>query len=361
MKKNLLLVAAFATAMCVSAAEPVFGYMDVEALGFTKGEDGKYLELANAKAGTILVDNEVATLELAYDDTKWKTSGVDKNNYNTYSIDGSEAGTVPTGVTGNANPTDPKDNAIPTGGWVYKLTVKKAGKITMLSPLNSNKNYWVYMGLKTPVSYTFGMCVKPAEQETWGEKLLYTIPGEAPSMKIVNNAETAKYLAKNLKITYQKDAEGQKIAAPDGYTFKYDGGEVSDKYLIESVADFGWKPQVPYLSVNPDATSNPGEGSGFIQFDAPRDGAVYYICAQGSKMATNGFIWTESAYPSISIAAKDGSQTITFGGDPAGIDNVTIGAVEDENAPVYNLKGQIVDKDTKGEILIQNGKKFINL
>lgn len=361
MKKNLLLVAALATAMCASAAEPVFGHMDVEALGFVKGDDGKWSEIENPKAGMVLVDNECATLELAFDDTKMKTSGVDKNNYNSYAFNGGEASTVPTGVTGNTNPGGLTDASAPTDGWVYKLTVKKAGKITMLSPLNSNKNYWVYMGLKTPVSYTLGMCIKPAEQEAWGEKIYYTIPGEAPSMKIVNNEETAKYLGKNLKITYQKDADNNKIAAPEGYTFKYDGGEVSDKYLIESVEDLGWKTQMPHLVVNPAATSNPGEGSGFIQFDAPRANAVYYICAQGSKMATNGFIWTESAYPTIAITAKDGSQTINFG-DPAGIDNITIGQPAlDENAPVYNLKGQVVDKATKGEILIQNGKKFINL
>lgn len=41
------------------------------------------------------------------------------------------------------------------------------------------------------------------------------------------------------------------------------------------------------------------------------------------------------------------------------IDNVTIVDKEfDENAPVYNLSGQRVDKSAKG-ILIQNGKKFI--
>ena len=41
------------------------------------------------------------------------------------------------------------------------------------------------------------------------------------------------------------------------------------------------------------------------------------------------------------------------------IDNVTIVDKEfDENAPVYNLSGQRVDKNAKG-ILIQNGKKFI--
>lgn len=334
MKKNLLLVAALATAMWASAAEPVFGYMDIDALAAEAGVDA--LPIANPKAGTILVDNEVATLELAYDDTEMKKSGVDKNNYNTYGFNGAEGETVPAGVTGATNPTDPRDNAIPTGGWVYKLTVKKAGYITMLSALNSNKNYWVYMGLKTPVAYTLGMCVKPAEQEKWGEQIYYTVPSNSPAGTIDGNDEaTKKYLAENLKNVGTKEEP-----------------------VYESI---GWKPQVPYLVANPEADANPGEGSGFIQFAAPRAGGVYYICAQGSKMATNGFIWTEDAFPSIAVTAKDGSQTITFGGDPAGIDNITIGAVEDENAPVYNLKGQIVDKDTKGEILIQNGKKFINL
>ena len=44
---------------------------------------------------------------------------------------------------------------------------------------------------------------------------------------------------------------------------------------------------------------------------------------------------------------------------PSGIENVTVESELDENAPVYNLAGQRVSKDTKG-ILIRNGKKFIN-
>jgi len=41
----------------------------------------------------------------------------------------------------------------------------------------------------------------------------------------------------------------------------------------------------------------------------------------------------------------------------SGIDNITA-TVENADAPVYNLAGQRVSKDTKG-ILIQNGKKFV--
>lgn len=43
---------------------------------------------------------------------------------------------------------------------------------------------------------------------------------------------------------------------------------------------------------------------------------------------------------------------------PTGITGVTVDEAFDENAPMYNLSGQRVDKNAKG-IVIQNGKKFI--
>lgn len=43
---------------------------------------------------------------------------------------------------------------------------------------------------------------------------------------------------------------------------------------------------------------------------------------------------------------------------PTGITDVTVDEAFDENAPMYNLSGQRVDKNAKG-IVIQNGKKFI--
>lgn len=47
----------------------------------------------------------------------------------------------------------------------------------------------------------------------------------------------------------------------------------------------------------------------------------------------------------------------TPSGSGTGISNIT--ATDDADAPVYNLAGQRVSKDTKG-LLIKNGKKFIN-
>lgn len=53
-----------------------------------------------------------------------------------------------------------------------------------------------------------------------------------------------------------------------------------------------------------------------------------------------------------------GSQIYSLNDITSGINNATAEEL-DSNAPVYNLAGQRVSKDTKG-ILIQNGKKFLN-
>lgn len=54
-----------------------------------------------------------------------------------------------------------------------------------------------------------------------------------------------------------------------------------------------------------------------------------------------------------------GGYEFTFeGGETNGIANIAADQL-DENAPIYNVMGQRVNKDYKG-ILIQNGKKFIN-
>ena len=43
---------------------------------------------------------------------------------------------------------------------------------------------------------------------------------------------------------------------------------------------------------------------------------------------------------------------------PTGIQNIKSNAIENANAPIYNLAGQQVDKSFKG-VVIQNGKKMV--
>lgn len=80
-----------------------------------------------------------------------------------------------------------------------------------------------------------------------------------------------------------------------------------------------------------------GKSNGTITFNVDA-GGVYYVLATGTKAGFFGFIYNTTS---------------------SGINNIE--AVEEAapNAPVYNLAGQQVTKETKG-ILIQNGKKFIN-
>lgn len=75
-------------------------------------------------------------------------------------------------------------------------------------------------------------------------------------------------------------------------------------------------------------------------------------------------------FPIVSVEVAAGTVDITYpknginfyafileAGTPTGIENVQV--AENENAPMYNLAGQQVDKNYKG-VVIQNGKKFIN-
>lgn len=54
-----------------------------------------------------------------------------------------------------------------------------------------------------------------------------------------------------------------------------------------------------------------------------------------------------------------GSTIYSVNGITTGVESINAAEVDDL-APVYNLLGQPVSSDTKGEILVKNGKKFIN-
>ena len=80
---------------------------------------------------------------------------------------------------------------------------------------------------------------------------------------------------------------------------------------------------------------------------------------------------SKKVFPYVSVEVVAGTVDITYptnainfyafilegSSTPTGIENVQF--AENENAPMYNLAGQQVDKNFKG-VVIQNGKKFIN-
>ncbi|WP_288905968.1 hypothetical protein [Xylanibacter caecicola] len=75
---------------------------------------------------------------------------------------------------------------------------------------------------------------------------------------------------------------------------------------------------------------------GYLTFAANAN-ETYYIFNKNTQIGFGGFEFTAGS---------------------TGINDVTVNAGLDKNAPIYNLAGQRVGKDAKG-ILIQNGRKFI--
>lgn len=83
------------------------------------------------------------------------------------------------------------------------------------------------------------------------------------------------------------------------------------------------------------------------------------------KIEMNGYFmqWGEGTYTSFGVYTEMQANAVlpylyVLDNTTNGISNPTVNVL-DSNAPIYNLAGQRVSKDTKG-ILIQNGRKFIN-
>lgn len=90
------------------------------------------------------------------------------------------------------------------------------------------------------------------------------------------------------------------------------------------------------------------------------EGTDAYVVGPGNQAFWGYLTFTAEANETYYVFNKN--TQIGFGGfeftvDGTGISNIT--ATDDADAPVYNLAGQRVSKDTKG-LLIKNGKKFIN-
>lgn len=90
------------------------------------------------------------------------------------------------------------------------------------------------------------------------------------------------------------------------------------------------------------------------------EGADAYVVGPGNQAFWGYLTFTAEANETYYVFNKN--TQIGFGGfefTPSGSGISDITATDNADAPVYNLAGQRVSKDTKG-LLIKNGKKFIN-
>lgn len=320
MKKTITLVAALALAMG-AYAQAEAGWVDVTPLP----EKDK----AAVPGGTVIATTANVTMSLAFNDD-WGRSGVTDNEdaVNTVTIAGTAYPMPAGGAVGSSNP---KESDLMHGGQnsgaVFKFDVKADGWLYVFGKIANNKSYYVWEGdvpnaIAEPVAYT----LKGVTKKDGATEVSYTLPGDEEyghyQIGMGYDTGTALYSA-GCCYDVATDTENPALGS-GGAGVKWSSGD-----LLGVIA-------FP-VYVNPETGVTP-----------------YYVNACGSKMASTGYVFipcdpTSTPCAEISFSKTEGE---------AAIESVAVDA-DDENAPVYNINGQEVSKDTKG-LLIQKGKKFYN-
>lgn len=143
-------------------------------VAFATNEDFEAIGLSSTKtdfpAGTVIVDSEVGSLELAYDDAWGILQVANLNGYKTVKVGDSGYFDLGAGAVGNSNPTFTSyENGVMSAGAVFKIKAKQDGWMTVFTKMNPNKQYVVFEDQTGPVPYTLGVA---------GEdyKINYTLP-----------------------------------------------------------------------------------------------------------------------------------------------------------------------------------------
>jgi hypothetical protein len=303
MKKSLLSLAAVAVALGANAeAEGVF--MDADAIDF-----------GSIVAGQVVAESANVTMSLPYVDT-YKSAALagSSDPYNIISVNGVDY-TAVSGMTGNSNPTSPSLDDAASGGCVYQFDVKADGYLVVFGKFTTNKNYWVWEGLSgqgaRAVAYTLGMNYND-------DAIVFSMPADVDGYIDETAADIDRYCNMTSRAT-------QKVIS---------------------------------IYTNGEDTSTSVNGLGVLVFPVYADAEHYLVSAQGSKLTCDGGVFLTEEPTEITLKGESGSKSL-IGEGGAGVSNISVDKVYDENAPVYNVMGQRVAKDTKG-ILIQNGRKFIN-
>ena len=146
-----------------------------------------------------------------------------------------------------------------------------------------------------------------------GNRTLYIY--NSTDNKIVPNTDI------NVAVYYQNN----------GFAYEGTEDEGTAKYL-----NVGTMPE-DYIVQHTNGITQNRQCLGYVTFNVEA-GKTYYVLSHNSQLGFYGYAFTPAGGTGI-------SEVITV--------------VNDDDAPVYNLAGQRVSKDTKG-ILIKNGKKFFN-
>lgn len=355
MKKILLFGAAAFVAASANAQACFVDLTTVCALG----EDGKPVA-TQVPDHTLMCEDENGAMYIAYAENA-KPSGIQKG-FKFVSIDGGDAIEMTSGLAGDGNPTFVSyEEGIPTAGWVFQVTAKKDGWMTMLGKINPNKQYLVMGETSIPIPYTLGVANSGSEADSFiYSQPQYTSGDEEGTIDFTQNEGQKYFVVATKQVKNEEGLLGwvAKNNSEDivwAATKPEEGENGAYVPLTEEIPGQN-KPQFPYITAGYEKA--PGEGQGMIQFRC-YEGMTFTVCALGSKWGCNGFIYTEEQ-PAITFT--DGADLqVTLDKDQViygtgSVDSIVVNL--DENAPIYNLNGVRVNSDAKG-ILIQNGKKIV--
>ena len=231
-----------------------------------------------------------------------------------------------------------EDNNFPTLTNANNLPVTYASDNTEVATINAEGNITLIAAGTTNISATF-----EGNEEYEAATVTYKLtvkPAADPSVDITNTPETAYTVAQAFEL----------IAAGQGLDTKvYVKGYISN--VKEVSTSFG---NATY-SLNDENTYN-AETALLVYRGYYLDGENFTAEDQikvGDQVVVYG-----------KLVNYNGTYEINTGSSIHSINGTTavegIKAAAQENGQVYNLLGQPVSADTKGQILVKNGKKFIN-
>ena len=231
-----------------------------------------------------------------------------------------------------------EDNNFPTLTNANNLPVTYASDNTEVATINAEGNITLIAAGTTNISATF-----EGNEEYEAATVTYKLtvkPAADPSVDITNTPETAYTVAQAFEL----------IAAGQGLDAK-----VYVKGYITNVKEVSTSFGNATYSLNDENTYN-AETALLVYRGYYRDGEKFTAEDQikvGDQVVVYG-----------KLVNYNGTYEINTGSSIHSINGTTaveeINAAAQENGQVYNLLGQPVSADTKDQILVKNGKKFIN-
>lgn len=137
-------------------------------------------------------------------------------------------------------------------------------------------------------------------------------------------------------------------------------------FVVDKETELALTPNVDYTLDGYENGVNNEDGTKAYTIGIPTKGTEGDDLYVWGTLSGNQAIWgwlnipmkADKTYMVFLHSAQLGVKDFTYETGTSGINEVTTTATDDADAPIYNLAGQRVSKNTKG-ILIQNGKKFI--